>query len=412
MPTMAQLQLYDPHPSQQLLIDACLDPTIYCIVAVIGRKWGKTIAAENMALYLAFNNPGSTIYWVCPTDGQSLESYTHILNALADTGLVEDKRKPKGGIEMIFPNKSRIMFKSAASEDNLRGADVDYMILDEAAFIKRTTVEAILEPMMLVKGKKLLILSTPKGKNWLYDYYRDGLDPSKPDCISFSFPSWDNPYVTSRMIDRYRDRMPTKIFEQEIEAKFVDGAAIFNNINELMCLDKIKEPMLGESYWAGIDVGLINDATVLSIVDSNGFLVGFERWSKVEAPDLILKIIKLNDKWKFRKILIEGNNQGLPIFQELYRKIGNIDTFTTTNKSKSEIINELVYAFNMREIKLVKDDYLRIELEAFIFEQNELGTMKFMADSGFHDDCVISLAIARYCWKYNKFDMNYFGIFY
>ena len=55
----------------------------------------------------------------------------------------------------------------------------------------------------------------------------------------------------------------------------------------------------------------------------------------------------------------------------------------------------------MKEIRIVKDEYLRIEFESFIFKQNN-GNIKYMADSGFHDDCVISLAIARRCFEKYK----------
>lgn len=317
---------------------------------------------------------------------------------------------PKGDTEIIFKNNSKILFRSAASEDSLRGQSVDYMILDEAAFIKKDTIETILLPMLNVKGKKCLFISTPKGKNYLYEYFLKG--KKTPKWKSLRFSTYDNPYVNEELINMFKETLPSKLFQQEVEAEFVDNSSVFNNIGELMCLNSYDEPISGEKYYAGIDIGLINDASVLSILDSNGNLVKYYRWDKIEAPELIEEIVKINIKWKFISIYIENNNQGLTIYQDLKRKLSNINEFNTNSKTKPEIINRLIHLFNTKDIKIVKDEYLRIELESFIFKQNSNGNIKFMADSGFHDDCVMSLAIAVYCYENKKNSSNSFRIFY
>lgn len=312
---------------------------------------------------------------------------------------------PKGDTEIVFKNNSKILFRSAASEDSLRGQSVDYMILDEAAFIKKDTVETILMPMLNVMGKKCLFISTPKGKNYLYEYFLRGNKMDKWRSIRYS--TYDSPYANQELIDLFKETLPTKLFKQEVEAEFVDSSSIFNNISEVMCLEQLDSPISGQKYWAGIDIGLINDASVLSIIDELGNLVKYYRWENVESPDLIENIIKINDVWHFQKIAIENNNQGLTIYQELKRKLNNIIDVNTNQKTKPEMINRLIHIFNMKSIKIIKDEYLRIELEAFIFKQNNNGNIKFMADNGFHDDCVMSLAIAIWCYENKKGSSEY-----
>lgn len=404
------VKLVKPHEKQKDIINACLDPKIFFIVSIIGRQFGKTLIAENMALYWALNFKNSVIYWVSPTDSQAQKCFNDIKKSIIEGGLVKNAKQPKGDTEIVLKNESKILFRSAASEDSLRGQSVDFMILDEAAFIKKTTVEEILLPMLNVRGKKCLFISTPKGKNYLYEYFLKGKDTPKWKSIRYS--TYDSPFANKELIDMFRETLSPKLFKQEIEAEFVDSSSIFNNVSELMCLEKEKEPIEGKKYWAGIDIGLINDASVLSIIDEDGNLVNYYRWENVEAPDLINNIININSKWKFQTILIENNNQGLVIYQDLKRKIKNIEDFNTNQKSKSEIINRLIHLFNMKEMKLIKDEYFRIELEAFIFKQNDTGHIKFMADRGFHDDCVMSLAIARYCFEHKRSNPNSFKIFY
>ncbi len=389
------IDLITPHDKQKDIINSCLDKDIFFIVAIIGRQFGKTIISENMAIYWALNNSHTKTYWVSPTDSQAQKVYKEIKEALIDSGAIKSSKAPKGDTEIIFKNGSKILFRSAASEDSLRGESVHYMILDEAAFIKKETIDSILMPMLNVTGRKCLFISTPKGKNYLYDFYKKGLSEKKWKSIRYS--TYDSPFANDELIDMFRNTLPDKLFKQEIEAQFIDSSSIFNNLNDVMILDK-EEPNASKNYYGGIDIGIVNDATVLTVLDDNGNMVNYYRWEKLESPEIISEIIRLNKKWNFKKILIENNNQGLPIYQELKRKINNIKDFNTNVKTKSEIINRIIYLFNMKEMKVLKDEYLRIELEGFIFKQSN-GNIKFMADNGFHDDCVMSLAIARRCFE-------------
>jgi hypothetical protein len=404
------IELLQPHEKQAEIVEACLDESIFFVVAIIGRQFGKTTIAENLAIYWSLNQPDQVVYWVSPTDSQAQKVYKEIVNAIIESGCIKSKKMPKGDTEIVFTNGSKILFRSAASEDSLRGQSVDYMIMDEAAFIKKDTVETILLPMLNVRGKKCLFISTPKGKNFLYEYFLNGQKLDKWKSLRYS--TYDSPFANEELINMFRETLAPKLFQQEVEAEFVDSSSIFNNISDVMCLEPINEPQPDERYFAGIDIGFINDASVLSIVNKDGNLVKYYRWDNIEAPELMNEIVEINKKWKFIKVLIESNNQGLTIYQDLRRRMSNIEEFSTNSKTKPEIINRLIHLFNTQEIKLVIDDYLRIELEAFIFKQNNNGNIKFMAESGFHDDCVMSLAIARWCYENKNYGKNVFRIHY
>ena len=404
------IELLEPHEKQAEIVNACLDESIFFVVAIIGRQFGKTTIAENLAIYWSLNSSNQIVYWVSPTDSQAQKVYKEIVNAVIESGCIKSKKMPKGDTEIVFTNGSKILFRSAASEDSLRGQSVDYMIMDEAAFIKKDTVETILLPMLNVRGKKCLFISTPKGKNFLYEYFLNG--QKLPKWKSLRYSTYDSPFANEDLINMFKETLAPKLFQQEVEAEFVDSSSIFNNISEVMCLEPIDKPEENERYFAGIDIGFINDASVLAIVNKDGHLVKYYRWDNIEAPELMNEIVELNKKWNFVKMVIENNNQGLTIYQDLKRRMKNIDEFSTNSKTKPEIINRLIHLFNTQEIKLVIDDYLRIELEAFIFKQNVNGNIKFMAETGFHDDCVMALAIARWCYENKNVNKNVFRIHY
>lgn len=389
------LELIKPHQYQKEIIDSCLSDDIFFITAVVGRQFGKTCLAENLAIYWAINNDNVKVMWVSPTDSQAQKVQSEIVNAIIHSGVIHSSKKSRGDIEIRFLNGSVILFRSAASEDSLRGESIHYMIVDEAAFVKRTTVEAILLPMLNVTGRKCLFITTPKGKNYIFDYYQKGLS-GDDKWRSHRYSSLDSPLVNDDLIKLFKDVLPPKLFQQEVLAEFVDSSSVFNNVSELTVLEEQNTPIQGEKYFAGVDVGIVTDATVIAILNENGDLVKYYRFVDEEAPEIIEKIKIINKLWKFENITIENNNQGLVLYQELKRELTNITDFNTNSKTKPQIINRLIHLFNTKAIKLVDDDYLRVELESFIFKQGDNGNIKFLADYGFHDDVVMALAIAVY----------------
>lgn len=391
------LTLFKPYDKQKEVIAALTDNSIEDVMLLAGRRVGKSTLAENIAIYWALNDPGCRIFWVSPSESQASKVYYDILRALGDSikHIIESNKGGKSDIEIRFKNKSIILFRSAKSGDSLRGEGINYMILDEAAFISETTYEQILQPMLLTSGKKLFIITTPKGKNWIFKKWNEWQHIN--DCKVFRWSSYDSPFSPKHKLEKTKASLNPKIFAQEYMAEFIDSSSVFNNISELMFLDELNAPETNKKYWAGIDIGLINDASVLSIIDEDNNVVKLYIFNGVEAPDLMNQIININNLWKFQKVAIENNNQGLVIYQDLKRRMNNIIEFNTNSKTKGEIINKMIHLFNTKEIQLVNDEILRSELESFIFSQNGTGHMTFAADSGAHDDTVMATAIAIWC---------------
>ena len=75
----------------------------------------------------------------------------------------------------------------------------------------------------------------------------------------------------------------------------------------------------------------------------------------------------------------------------------NLYTFT---KSKTDIINSLSTAFVNKSITILPVNEIKVQLDAYTMNyDSKTGKMTFGARSGFHDDIVMSLAIAN--WNRN-----------
>lgn len=419
------ITLCEPHPKQLDVLRALEDSSVKTVIVIAGRQSGKTFLAKNQVIYWAINDPGCKILWVSPTDSQMRSVYREIMEVCWAANVLRaknGKQATKGDTQLNFANGSQILFRCGGTADNLRGISaVNYTVLDEAAYLKRDLVENIVLPMMTTSFKKLYIISTPKGKNFIYDYYHKGL--MDPSWRSFKYSSYESPYANIDAINAQKELLTEAFFRQEYLCDWIDKCGVFNNINDVLCLDRLKEPEAGDTYYAGIDIGLENDSSVMTVLNSEGNVVNVFRWTRTKSTQLINDIMKLQEKWKFKKILLENNNQGLVFYQIMKPKMYNLQDINTTLKNKNEAINDLIYLFNSKTIKICKDvtemgyalkptEQLKIELEAFLMTQEDNNKLKFSAGGGMTDDCVMSLAIARTCYNRFKSGGRFIGIHY
>ena len=73
--------------------------------------------------------------------------------------------------------------------------------------------------------------------------------------------------------------------------------------------------------------------------------------------------------------------------------------FQFTNTSKQQLIEYLSVQLEQQKITFPDIPELIHELELFQYEITRAGNVRYSAPQGYHDDCVISLALA--CWQMN-----------
>lgn len=387
---------YKPHSKQEVLHQLCSEEGIFFIVVCAGRQSGKTYAAIVQALKWALEDSGSRTWIVSPSETQSKRIYKDLIGILSKTSLVKKTTSSSGNVQLELVNESIIDFKSSAMDDNLRGYSVDYLILDEAAFIDRDVFQTVILPTLNVRGKKVLIISTPRGRNWFYEYF----NREDKTFRSLKFTYEDNPLSNLELINTIKKSLPEKIFRQEFLAEFVDGGQVFNNISDCFYVAKrVREP--GIKYFAGIDIGLVNDYTVITIINSRSEVVDIIRFRELPIPVVKERIEQILNFWHIEKYYIEKNGIGFPISEDLKSKpnlLHKTIQFTTSNQSKNEIISNLISAFENKIIKIPSNEDLIKELNAFGFQYTPTGKIIYSAMYG-HDDMVMSLAFAYDCLK-------------
>jgi hypothetical protein len=306
----------------------------------------------------------------------------------------------RGDYILTLPNKSEICFKSQTNYDGIRGFSANYAVFDEYSFWKKESYEVILKILRSI-GKKCLITSTPFNRNEFFTAFNEGLDPKVKNYHSFSGTNEENPRFNLEIFEQDKKRMTPNKFRSECLAEFIDdGGEVFQNIDACSTLSKYPDFNPNEKYYAGVDVGRTGDSTVCTILNQNKEVVHIYRKTGIR---MLQQIVELNNLFTMYKpqVLMETNIEGT-MFETLQKNYYNIESFTTTNQSKETIIEGLIYEFQNQTITL-PDKGLCFDLnqELFMFEQHISKSKKIQygARSGFHDDCVMSLALALHCHR-------------
>jgi hypothetical protein len=107
-------------------------------------------------------------------------------------------------------------------------------------------------------------------------------------------------------------------------------------------------------------------------------------------------------KWN-ATAMVEVNSIGDVIYEQIKKQWQDTHPFTTSSKSKQEIIEGLILDMNESIIRIPSRElfsWLWDELTVYTYEYNpKTRSLRYGHPSGLHDDTVMSLAIANYCRK-------------
>lgn len=376
---------YKPHQNQKSIHHSIRNEPYKYYILNIGRQFGKTMLGINQMLDWAINDSGCNIAWVTPIYKQGKKVFSELEKATINSGLFEYNQT-----ELTVKGfKSTISFFSGERPDNIRGNTFDYLIIDEYAFTREELWSEVLSATVLVKGKKVLFISTPKGKN---HFYKLSLQPNYDDRYKyFHFTSYDTPFINALDLEERKRSLPAHVFKQEYLAEFIDNASgLFANVR-----DCISEPKQSTKYFGGLDIGRADDYTVLTIVNENNQTVYCERWRQDEWSKIIDKVANVINEYQ-AKTYVEVNNQGDVFFEMLQKKCKRlIEPFMTTTKTKPIMIEDLAVLFEQKDISILNNQWLIDELEAFTYIYNQTTrNVQYSAPQGIHDDSVISLSLA------------------
>ena len=354
-----------------------------------GRRWGKTRLGVNECLDAAAQ--GGRAWWVSPSYKTS-EVGWRPLRQIA-------RKLPGAEIRLVdrmvtLPGGGFVAVRSADNPDSLRGEGLDYVVMDECAFMQKEAWTEAIRPALSDRQGKALFISTPKGRNWFWEVYQRGVN-GEEGWQAWTFPTANNPFIAESEIEAAKRDLPEMIFRQEYLAEFIDDSGgVFRRVQEAAILEP-REYEQGKQYVAGVDVAASVDFTVVSVLDAESKeMVYMDRFNRVDYPVLINRLESVYHRYHLTSMVVESNSIGRPVIDELVSRGLNIVPFATTSATKQGIIQNLQAAFENGQIRVIDDPVLVGELLSFESKRNASGGFSYSAPDGMHDDTVMSLAIA------------------
>jgi len=378
-----EIILPNPHQAQEKVLRS----KARFRVLMCGRRFGKSLISQVITSVQALK--GQHVAYITPTYQLAKVFFDELCLLLP--------------IEVAIPNRSDLTLKLATGGtirfftgerlDNLRGLKFHYVIIDEASFI--TDLESgwnnSIRPTLTDYQGRAIFLSTPRGKNYFYSLFLKGLQPNA-EWESFKYSTYDNPYIRKEEIDSARMSLPEVVFEQEYMANPAENSA--NPFGSQAIGKCISEMSINPVKCYGIDLAKYSDWTVIIGLDNSGNVAYFERFQNdwASTQNKIRNLSKV-------PMLIDSTGVGDPVVEQLQREGLDVEAFKFTSQSKQDLMLGLQVAIHQERIHY-PEGIIKEELEIFEYQYSSHG-VKYSAPSGFHDDCVMALALA---WR--KFDFK------
>ena len=346
--------------------------------------------------------------------------------------------KDKWSAGEIGYNGGKIVGKGIGSE--VRGGTYDLIVVDDVLRSDNKLsdddienfIDEELEPMIFVRKGQMVVIGTKKSATdifeslkdraerdgaWKFKHYQSIIDWEKHIILCPDRFTWDQ-LMQKRLTMGY-----TK-FDKEFQCIAVSrGSRIFSDevltiAKKLGTNFKTQERAIARDgelwdYYMGIDTARAGtasaDFTVAFILAYNPKthkkrLCWIWRKKGMKIKDQVREIGETALKYNFPVVLVEKNNLGQDFIDELVAKFNlTIESFTTTPKSKEDLIRFLVSEFENERIILPcvdkkSRDMTNIvvnELSKFVVEITKAGNEIMKGSGKSKDDTVIAFALAN-----------------
>lgn len=321
---------FDPgfHEQQQQVASS---PARFRVISA-GRRWGKTRLGVSECVRVAV--AGGRAWWVAPTYTMGLEAWHPLRMIAAEIPGCQVKVVDK---TVLFPSGGRVEVRSADNPQSLRGAGLDFVVVDEAAYIRNAgdMWDQALRPALSDREGRALLISTPKGVgSWFHRVWQD----RRQGWESFQFPTSGNPYINPAEVEAARAELPALVFAQEYEGQFVElGGTLFRveweRVARLVerdgawwwvCGDRSLDSREG-SRFVTVDLAASTketaDYTAMAACQSvGGVLVVMEMVRKrVEGPDILPELRRLMARHSVPMVFMEAAGFQLALVQQARR---------------------------------------------------------------------------------------------
>ena len=357
------------------------------------RRARKTTTAIYELVKQAFMRVG--VYWhIFPTYSEAKDAVwrdPHMIFSFIPPNMIAKRNDSE--LVLTFVNGSVLQLMGADNPDTLRGSGPVGVVLDEFATMKYEAWQVI-EPILRANDGWAWFIGTPKGKNHLWEFYQRGLQGHK-EWKSFYLTAEHSGIFQPKQLEETKKSMTQKMYSQEMMCDWLENeGTVFRSVREAMT-SKVESPKDGHLYVIGADLAKVTDFTVLTVYDRiRNNQVYQEKFQTIEWPFQKAKISALSKHYNNALVTIDATGLGDPIADDLTRQGIAINPFKITEQTKKELIEKLSIWIEQKKCTLLPLHETLEEFDNFSYEIGPTGKIRYQAREGFHDDIVISHALA------------------
>ena len=297
--------------------------------------------------------------------------------------------------EMVvyFKNGSLYQLKGSDDPDALRGPNPFGLVFDEYDTQKQEGWPTV-EPVIRANGGWAWFIGTPRGRNKLYELYHRGQE-GHHEWKSWLLKASQSGIIAQDQLEEAKKSMSQAMYNQEFECEFLEGeASVFRNVRAVMTAVPHK-PLPGHYYVMGVDLAKVQDYTVITVYDrATNAQVYQDRFKTIEWPFQKKRIATIAKHYNSALTIIDATGVGDPIADDLSRVGVAVEAFKFTEISKKEIVEKLSIWIEQKKIKMLPIEETGFEFDNYSYEMGPTGKIRYGAREGFHDDIVMSHALA------------------
>ena len=226
------------------------------VAAATGIGGGKSFVGAAKALKFVALHPKSMGVITAP-------SYVILRDATLRTVMsIWPKELTRGfhpsTMSITLPNGSEVAFRTTDDPEMLRGPNLNWAWMDEAAGSSEKAFEVLLGRVRVGDDRQMWLTTTPRGYNWFYERF------AKNRREGYALHRWsarDNPYLPEGFIKDLEASYSKEFALQEIDGEFtvVGGNAYFKlePLKEMLDACTVGQPSSGglRTRWRGPMVG-------------------------------------------------------------------------------------------------------------------------------------------------------------
>lgn len=401
------------------------------------RQLGITTLTAAYALWLMIFNKDQSILALAPTQEKARNivdkvrfAYSQLPSWMKVASLEDNK------LSLILTNGSKIKAASGASE-SARGYTANVLILDEAAFIENAEELWGSAQQTLATGGKAIVLSTPNGVGQWFHQQWVGAETEENNFIPVRLPWSVHPSRNQKWREDQDKELGKRLAAQECDCSFISSGDTYFESEDLEYFgDRVKDPieMRGQKrdYWIWeypdparnyvviVDTakGDGSDSSVIEVIDVFSGSQVAEYRGDMDTKSLSNFAVSVAVEYNSALLVIENTGLGHATVSDVLElnynniyyspkgdttnvsqyisKFYEYDTskmtpgFTTSTKTRPEVLLSFKQYVRDHTISL-NSRRLISEMTTFVWKNG-----KPIAQSGYHDDCVMAYAIGLY----------------